>query len=351
MDLPNELLNEIVSYLSPIDSYAIKTSCTRLYATEGSLRSAIRGFQDNPWHVYCAKAWSEKQGSPRLLCVLCRTTHDRGTFLPSYRKKSALLRWCGSGIGAIEVGQSRLDLSAIDAAMKSSASYRKLVKIYPHRTHKLGVQSGLTMVCSSKALRSPCHSPFESFRTVRYDRYSLSQEIEVKNHEATLSTTLYLRLPTRMSQRILAIESFDARIQRWLARFKINGGLWLCPHTPTSDKAFRELLSQLFHGFLEDAFYSIHFNCRYCDTAIKLHGYQHEYEDDEVTPDKEFGDDEEDGESFLDSTVGMNELRVEMRKGLGTVGIGSTPALDFTEKFIHHLSTRIPTDAYRRRKS
>ena len=93
----------------PLDLYAAKTTCRRLFSTRRSLRDAFNLFSDNPWKVYVTEFWTEKPGDKELLCSLCRTKHPRKAFKKKERReRSDLTRSCWAEDGAIELAQPRL---------------------------------------------------------------------------------------------------------------------------------------------------------------------------------------------------------------------------------------------------
>ncbi|MCJ1323927.1 hypothetical protein MMC10_000589 [Thelotrema lepadinum] len=245
-------------------------------------------------------------------------------------------------------------MSAINLALKTYSPVLNEVDqstTWPYHMHLLGVRAGLAMNCPSSSLLSPCHSPYEFDRDPDHGQYSLYQEIKEECGQLVLNSDLTLKLPERMTRAALGAETYDRAIQKWLADLKINGGLWLCPHIPTSDESFRELVSLLLHSFLDDCNCKIRFRCRYCDTAIKLSGFQDEVYDPEVTEYGEGNEEEEDDDDDQgDSTgmiVGMDELVVSLDKGLGRLEHprnAKDPKISFSDKLSHHLSMRIPSN-------
>ena len=119
--LPQEILEMIMDLLDPQFIYVAKLSCRTLFYTRRTLNELHGTF--DPWQAYAVKALLEvEKTSAKLLCVFCQRRHFRRNF-PTHRLAwHALSRHCGSSEAAIELGQSRLDLTTMKRALQDPAS-------------------------------------------------------------------------------------------------------------------------------------------------------------------------------------------------------------------------------------
>ena len=336
-DLPVELLDEVMSYLEPIDHFAAKISCRRLFDTRGSLKEITRDLWENPWETYLAKAWTEDTSGEMLLCSLCRDEHNASFFPTSDRTKPATTRSCSLMMGAIELGQSRLTLRGLNAALigppqKTTGGSRPCPS-YPNAAHRAGVESGLEMSGTPHYLETSMHSPFDHYTDPEESVYSMTQEILDEPGEAILSSRFAIRLPFRVLHVCTGAEKVSEKdIRGWFRHFELDGGLWACPHIPMTSKAFLRNIISVLEGFLETDNPTASMKCQYCDSDIKMRAITEEvlYEDD-------------DGGAEEEADWEPDELIINIRKGLGPLKvIGNHKYFALDEKLTRHLSRRIP---------
>ena len=284
-DLPTELLDQILTYLEPIDAYATKLSCRHLMHTRGTPRDCIKAFRDNPWETYLSKVWCEDPNAALLLCTTCRTRHPGSCFVPVCA--SGITRHCDEfaqdrpGV-AIELAQSKLTANEIVRAVSGDpdqATRQESFTAYPNRAYRRGLESGLLLSHVPTHFKSPLHSPYQypvdADFYIPNDSYEMNQEIRHVGSKAVITSWMQL-VAIFMFETDLAANTPHAidDLRAFYRRLDINGGLWFCPHTsPLSEHLCEQVLSvfrsAVFDPGAPDTYKTFEYSCGICGTKIE----------------------------------------------------------------------------------
>ena len=119
VSLSNEILEEILDELEPIDYYAMKIACRRMFLVRPDHRQSLENLKEKPWCSYLAKTWIEDPEAKELLCALCRESHPRKVFLNRDILLPGSVRTSWAEDMSIEMGQSKLFLTIVAEAIET----------------------------------------------------------------------------------------------------------------------------------------------------------------------------------------------------------------------------------------
>ena len=346
---PTEVLDEILSYLEPLDRFAAKVSCRKLLCTRGSLQEITKYLkEDNPWEYFLARAWVEDPNAQHLLCVTCRKTHPRDRIPETQRSHHALERTCFTHKSAIELGSTRLTSAVIMLVLRHpQPQIANEPRKYPSIAFQDEIIGGAESVGHTHFGSYPTgklHSPFQYTDRLYPSQVNIQQYLTRENGKVEL----FCQLDLGYVSFYLRYKLFEDIFPSWLEQGKdyglqdtislmqisldevgddeewVDGGIWICPHLPCSGRTFCLKLIQHLRQARDTEKSQEAFKCAFCHTEMKFQTSVNSREYDD-----RLGDDE----IFSVPTI------VHLRKQLGS--FSSYTDLEHNLEFYQHFSARL----------
>lgn len=290
LDLPRELRDHLISYLTPSSAVALKLTCRSLYHSGPALPVLFYLSRKTPESRYEWSLMQERMGrlDGELTCSGCKKLHSMNFFLDEEREKKAKRRLC---IGRRMV----LELTPYKVVTfgEFEKDCRKLLRDTTSNAHEFG---WFVYHMSGRLIEVPQHFP------VDYFRYPLQGHYEwIKDTEGPIS--LLTNLTLRM-------DSVDPKVQTcasiYLGLQKLP--FMLCRHFTSTTKELAKLIHKAQRRRLREVREErcVDIRCYYCNCMVRL----------------EVND-------------GSKTVRILARR---LVGDGSPTALDWCEQAEHKLA-------------
>lgn len=289
LDLPRELRDQLISYLTPSSAVALKLTCRSLYHSGLALPVLFYLSRKTPESRYEWSLMQERMGRLRgeLNCSGCQKLHSMEFFLEEEREKEAKRRLC---IGRLMI----LELTPYKVVTfgEFEKDCRKLLCDTRHNAHEFG---WFVYHMSGRQVEVPQHFPVDFFLYPLQGHYQW-----VKDTEGPIS--LLTKLTLRM-------DSVDPKVQTcasiYLGLQKLP--FMLCRHITSTTKELAKLIHKAQRRRLrevrEERFVDI--RCYYCNCIVQL-----------------------------EVNHGSNTVLIRARRFLGD---GSATALDWCEQAEHKL--------------
>ena len=288
-DIPQEMFNEISSYLDPLDLISLKASCRdfsyRVCASFHDLHKQMDGdFVDR----FLLRCYLENPRANDLMCILCHRPHNKGAFFQDMQNKPATIRFCRQiRDSVLDFGSSSISFDHLRECGKSMRSDRywqeysdtsgmsPLENHYPedraspalYRPFGYGInKSGSYPAYPTLAIG---FSP-RSFLPLCYAKdVFVEQDLTMKQNHLIV-----------MSKAMMHVESFKQirdrvsyhsnRVHSTPTDLDTPRGFRFCPHVYCPDERIRAVAKSVVQAFENGEEVGYQTFCRFCQARIRI---------------------------------------------------------------------------------
>lgn len=253
LDLPRELRDQLISYLTPSSAVALKLTCRRLYHSGHALPVLFYLSRKTPESRYEWSLMQERMGRlhDELTCSGCRKLHSMEFFPEEEREKEAKRRLC--------IGR-RMVLELTPYKVVTFGEFEKDCRKLCDTTNNAHEFGWFVYHMSGRLIEVPQHFPVDFFLYPLQGHYAWMKDTE---GPISLLTNLTLRM-----------DSVDPKVQTCAS---ICLGLqklpfMLCRHITSTTKEFAKLIHKAQRRRLREGSQErcVGIQCYYCNCIVRL---------------------------------------------------------------------------------